>query len=118
MAAIKGKGRSLSNRIPVGKANSAKGGAVVTKADLVDKVAEKTGFTKKDSARFVEALFEALSEGLAAGNKIAVVGFGTFSVRKRAARKGRNPRTGTEIKIAARKVPVFRPGKALREAVR
>jgi len=90
----------------------------VTKADLVDKVAEKTGFTKKDSARFVEALFEALTEGLAAGNKISVVGFGTFSVRKRAARKGRNPQTGTEIKIAARKVPVFRPGKALREAVR
>ena len=115
----KGKAASPSNTISVGgAATDGKGGAAVTKADLVDKVAEKTGFTKKDSARFVEALFEALTEGLAAGNKISVVGFGTFSVRKRAARKGRNPQTGTEIKIAARKVPVFRPGKALREAVR
>jgi DNA-binding protein HU-beta len=115
----KGKAGSPSNTIPVGgAATDGKGGAAVTKADLVDKVAEKTGFTKKDSARFVEALFEALTEGLAAGNKISVVGFGTFSVRKRAARRGRNPQTGTEIKIAARKVPVFRPGKALREAVR
>ncbi|MDI6893318.1 MAG: HU family DNA-binding protein [Bacillota bacterium] len=90
----------------------------MTKADLVDRVAERTGFTKKDSARFVEALFDAMTEGLAAGNKISLVGFGSFSVRRRAARKGRNPQTGTEIKIGARKVPVFRPGKALKEAVR
>jgi len=90
----------------------------VTKADLVDRVAEKTGFTKKDSSRFVAALFDALAEALSAGQKVSVVGFGTFSVRKRAARKGRNPQTGTEIKIAARKVPVFRPGKALKAVVR
>ncbi len=89
----------------------------MTKTDLIEKVAQKTGFTKKDSGKAIEAVFQAIRESLEAGDRVALVGFGTFEVRKRAARKGRNPQTGKEIKIAARKVPIFRAGKPLKEAV-
>jgi len=89
----------------------------VTKTELIDKVAEKTEFTKKDSGKAIDAVFEAITQALAKNDKVQLVGFGSFEVRKREARKGRNPQTGAEIKIAARKVPVFRAGKALKEAV-
>jgi DNA-binding protein HU-beta len=89
----------------------------LTKTELIDKVAEKTKLTKKDSAKVIDAMIGAISGSLAKGNKVQLVGFGSFDVRKREARKGRNPQTGAEIKIAARKVPVFRAGKALKDAV-
>lgn len=89
----------------------------MTKAELVEKVAEKTGLTKKDSGRALDAVFEAITEALAGGQRVQLVGFGSFEVRRRAARKGRNPQTGKEIQISARRVPAFKAGKALKEAV-
>lgn len=89
----------------------------MNKAELVASVAEKAEMTKKDAEKAVNALFAAIEEALAKGDKVQLVGFGTFEVRERAARVGRNPRTGEEITIAATKVPVFKPGKALKDAV-
>lgn len=88
------------------------------KADLINNVAEKTGLTKKDATAAVEALFETVSETLAEGDRVQVIGFGTFEVRNRASRKGRNPQTGEEIEIPATKVPAFKAGKALKDAVK
>lgn len=88
----------------------------MTKQDLVDEVAG-IGITKKQAAIAVNAVFDAIKDALASGDKVSLVGFGSFSVKKRAAREGRNPRTGRPLKIPAKKVPVFKPGKALREAV-
>lgn len=88
------------------------------KADLINNVAEKTGLTKKDATVAVEALFETVSETLAEGDRVQVIGFGTFEVRNRASRKGRNPQTGEEIEIPATKVPAFKAGKALKDAVK
>lgn len=89
----------------------------MTKADLIEKVAKDTKLTKKDSEKAINAVIGAVSSALAKGDKVSLVGFGSFEVRKREARKGRNPQTGAEIKIAARKVPVFRAGKALKDSV-
>lgn len=89
----------------------------MTKADLVDRVAQQTGLTKKDSSRVIDAAFEAITDALAKGDKVQLVGFGSFEVRRRAPRKGRNPQTGREIAIEARKVPAFKAGKALKDAV-
>ncbi|MGB9660449.1 MAG: HU family DNA-binding protein [Moorellaceae bacterium] len=89
----------------------------MNKAELVASVAEKAEITKKDAEKAVNALFAAIEEALAKGDKVQLVGFGTFEVRERAARVGRNPRTGEEIAIAATKVPIFKPGKALKDAV-
>jgi DNA-binding protein HU-beta len=89
----------------------------LTKADLIDKIAKDTKMTKKDSDQALAAVIKAISGSLAKGDKVQLVGFGSFDVRKRAARKGRNPQTGKEINIAARKVPVFKAGKALKDAV-
>lgn len=91
---------------------------MANKADLVEKVVAKTNLTKKDVTAVVEVLFESIQEELAAGEKVQLIGFGTFEVRERAARKGRNPQTGEEIDIAASKVPGFKAGKALKEAVK
>lgn len=88
----------------------------MTKQDLVSEVAN-VGITKKQAAIAVNAVFDAIKDALAAGDKVSLVGFGSFSVKKRAAREGRNPRTGKPLKIPAKKVPVFKPGKALRDAV-
>jgi len=89
----------------------------MNKAELISRVAEKAGLTKKDSEKAVNAMIEVIEEALAAGEKVSLVGFGTFEVRSRAERKGRNPRTGQEITIPASKVPAFKAGKALKEAV-
>ncbi|NTW05646.1 MAG: HU family DNA-binding protein [Peptococcaceae bacterium] len=89
----------------------------MNKADLIAKVAEKTDFTKKDAEKAVAAVLASIEGALSGGEKVQLVGFGTFEIRNRAARKGRNPQTGQEIKIAAAKVPVFKAGKALRDAV-
>lgn len=91
---------------------------MANKAELIEKVAGKTNLTKKEVATTVDALFEAIQETLASGEKVQVIGFGNFEVRERAARKGRNPQTGEEIQIEASKVPAFKPGKALKDAVK
>lgn len=91
---------------------------MANKADLVDRVADKTNLTKKDVTATVEALFESIQEFLSEEERVQIIGFGTFEVRHRAARKGRNPQTGEEIQIAATKVPAFKAGKALKDAVK
>ncbi len=90
----------------------------MNKTDLVELVAKKTGLTKKDSDAAVSAVLEGVEDTLAKGNKVQLVGFGTFEVRERKAREGRNPATGETIKIAAQKVPAFKPGKALKDKVK
>lgn len=90
----------------------------MNKKDLINAVAEKTGMTKKDSGLVVESVFDAIKETLSKGEKVQIIGFGTFEVRDRAARKGRNPQTGEEIDIPATRVPAFKAGKALKDAVR
>lgn len=89
----------------------------MNKTDLVGKVAAETGMTKKDIEKIVNAFFETVEEALKAGNKVQLIGFGTFEVRDRQARKGRNPQTGKEIEIPATRVPAFKAGKALKDAV-
>ncbi len=89
----------------------------MNKAELIAAVAEKTGMSKKDTEAVVAATFEAVTETLAKGDKVQLVGFGSFEVKKRAARLGRNPKTKETIKIEAAKVPVFKAGKALKDAV-
>lgn len=89
----------------------------MNKADLINTMSIKTGATKKAVEKSMNAFVEVVSEALKKGEKIQLVGFGTFEVRKRAARKGRNPQTGAEMKIAASNSPVFKAGKALKEIV-
>lgn len=90
----------------------------MNKTDLVNSVAEKSELTKKDAARAVDAVFESIERALSSNDKVQIIGFGNFEVRERAARKGRNPQTGAEIEIAASKVPVFKPGKGLKDAIK
>ncbi|NOX20350.1 MAG: HU family DNA-binding protein [Nitrospirae bacterium] len=89
----------------------------MNKAELIEKVAEATGSSKAEAAKAVNAVFETITKALKKGDSVTLIGFGTFAVSKQKARKGRNPQTGETIKIKARKVPKFRPGKALKEAV-
>ncbi len=89
----------------------------LSKADLVDAVAHASELSKAAANKAVEALLEAITAALQRGDEVALVGFGTFSVRERAARTGRNPQTGDPIDIKATKIPAFKPGKALRDAV-
>lgn len=89
----------------------------MNKSDLIAAVAAKTGETKKSAEASINAVIDVIAETLASGDKIQLVGFGSFEVRARAARKGRNPQTGKEMKIAAKKAPVFKAGKALKDAV-
>ena len=89
----------------------------MNKAELTAAIVKKTGFTKKDAEKALGAVTESITEALASGEKVQVVGFGSFEVRKRPARVARNPRTGEQIKIAASKAPVFKAGKALKDAV-
>lgn len=90
----------------------------MNKTDLINAVAEQSGLTKKAAGEAVEAVLASITNALANGNKVTLVGFGTFEVRERAARKGINPATGEPIEIPAGKVPAFKAGKALREAVK
>ena len=85
--------------------------------DLVEAVANSTGSTKADAAKSVDSVFDAISGALKSGDGVQLVGFGSFSVADRAARDGRNPRTGEVIKIAASRQPKFKAGKALKDAV-
>ena len=89
----------------------------MNKAELVEAMVKKTGATKKVTEESVNAFVEAVTAALKKGDKVQLVGFGTFEVRKRAARKGRNPQNGQELKIPASKAPAFKAGKALRDVV-
>ena len=89
----------------------------MNKTELVAAIAEKTELTKKDAEKALAAFTEVVAEELKAGNKIQLVGFGTFEVAKRAAREGRNPQTGETMKIAASNAPKFIAGKALKDAI-
>ena len=89
----------------------------MNKNDLINAVAEKAGLTKKDADKAVAATIDAITEALAKGDKVQVVGFGTFEVRSRAARTGRNPQTKAAMVIPASKAPVFKAGKALKDSV-
>ena len=91
--------------------------ADVTKQDVVDAVIEATGSSKADANRAVDAVIDCIKGSLASGKSVGLIGFGTFEVRERAAREGRNPQTGATIKIGAKKVPAFKAGKGLRDAV-
>lgn len=90
----------------------------MTKRDLVNLVAKKANLTNKAAREAVQSLIDGVRDALKRGEKVVITGFGTFSLRSRAARKGRNPRTGEAINIAARKTPGFTAGKALKKAVR
>ncbi|TSC54138.1 MAG: DNA-binding protein HU-beta [Microgenomates group bacterium LiPW_16] len=90
----------------------------MTKADLIGYVAKKVNLTNKAAREAVGAVFGGISDALKKGEKVVITGFGTFSVRPRAARKGRNPQTGAPIDIPARKTPGFTAGKALKKVVR
>ncbi len=89
----------------------------MNKTDLISEVAVRTGMTKKDIEKVVNALFSTIEGTLKTGDKVQLIGFGTFEVRDRQARKGRNPQTGEEISIPAARVPAFKAGKALKDAV-
>lgn len=89
----------------------------MNKADIINAVAERAGISKKDADKAVDAFIGVVSSALAEGDKVQLVGFGGFEVKERAARIGRNPRTKESIQIPASKTPVFKPGKALKDAV-
>ena len=89
----------------------------MNKSELVDAIAEETKLSKKDTEAFVKSFVDVVSKALKKGDDVALVGFGTFAVTKRAARTGHNPKTGETIKIAASKTPKFKPGKALKDLV-
>jgi integration host factor subunit alpha len=93
------------------------GGCAMTKADIIEGVYEKVGFSKKESAEIVELVFDTVKETLERGDKIKISGFGNFQVRHKNARVGRNPQTGREIEISARRVLTFRPSQVLKSAL-
>lgn len=89
----------------------------MNKNDIIHAVAEQSGLSKANAARAVDALLEAISVELVKGGSVQLIGFGTFAVQQRAARTGRNPKTGAELAIPAHAAPVFKPGQKLKEAV-
>ena len=89
----------------------------MNKTELINAVAETSGLTKKDSEVALNAILDTIQNAMKSGDKVQLVGFGSFEVKERAARKGRNPRTGQDIEIPASKNPVFKAGKALKDAV-
>lgn len=89
----------------------------MNKSELISSMAEKSGMSKKDSESALNATIESIQEALTQGNKVQLIGFGTFEVKKRTARKGRNPQTGTEINIPERNATVFKAGKDLKDLI-
>jgi len=89
----------------------------MTKADIFERVAEKTGFGKKESVEMVELLFNVMKSTLESGEKLKITGFGNFEVKQKADRRGRNPQTGEEITIQARKILTFKPSNMLKESI-
>lgn len=104
-------GHDLLNKYFVGGKNT------MNKTELIAAVAEKTGFSKKDADKAISATIDAIVDAVAAGDKVALVGFGTFEVRDRKERTGRNPRTKENITIPASKLPVFKAGRTFKDAV-
>lgn len=90
----------------------------MNKQELINKTAEKSGLSKKDAELAVNSIFESIEGALGAGEKVQIIGFGTFETRERAARNGRNPQTGQVIEIPAAKAPAFKPGNSLKEKVK
>jgi integration host factor subunit alpha len=89
----------------------------MTKADIVEKIYEKVGFSKKESAELVELVFDIIKDTLENGDKIKIAGFGNFVVKEKADRRGRNPQTGDEIVISARKILTFKPSQVLKASI-
>ena len=89
----------------------------MTKADLIDEVAKNSDLSKKDAEAIVQAVLDSIIESLKAGGKVELRGFGSFRLRNRASREGRNPKTGEKVFVPAKKVPYFKPGKDLRELI-
>ncbi len=89
----------------------------MNKSEFVDAIASQAGFTKADAAKAVDAMIDVVTEALKQGEQVSLVGFGSFMVKKREARTGRNPRTGEAIEISASNIPSFKAGKALKDAV-
>jgi integration host factor subunit beta len=98
------------------EANDAKAG-VMTKAELVDEVARVVGLTKKQAETIVNIVFDSIVESLRAGQKIELRGFGSFRLRSRKSRTGRNPKTGEKVEVPSKKIPYFKPGKELKELI-
>lgn len=92
-------------------------GPIVNKTELVDRIAEAADISKASAGRALDAALDAITDSLKDSDPVSLVGFGTFTVRERAARTGRNPQTGAPIHIAAAKVPAFKPGKGLKDAL-
>lgn len=92
--------------------------ASINKSELTKEVAAKTEFKQNEAEKVIDALIGSIKDNLAKGEKVQIIGFGSFEVRNRAARKGRNPQTGETLTIPATKVPAFKPGKALKDAVK
>lgn len=108
---------AIPTGVSVGTNNLIKGARVANKNDLIAAVADSAGLSKADAGRAVDAVFEAITNALKAGDDVRLVGFGTFDAVKRAASEGRNPRTGEKIEIPASVQPKFRPGKGLKDAL-
>lgn len=89
----------------------------MNKSELIDAVAEQSGLTKADTTKALNALIDTVGSAMKRGDDVVLVGFGTFSVKERAARTGRNPKTGEALQIAASKVPSFKPGKGLKDLI-
>lgn len=89
----------------------------MNKSDLVSSVAKASGLTKADAERAIDATFQSITKSLVKGDEVRLIGFGTFAIAERKATEGRNPRTGEAIKIPAKRLPKFRPGKQLKESV-
>lgn len=89
----------------------------MNKQELIENIATSADISKADAGRALDSIVDSITNSLKIGDPVVLIGFGTFSVRERAARTGRNPRTGEEIRIAAARVPAFKPGKALKDAV-
>ena len=89
----------------------------MNKAELIARTSEKSGLSRKDSEKAVNAVIDSIAAALSAGERVQLAGFGVFDVKERAARTGRNPRTGEAIEIPASRTPVFKPGKALKESI-
>ena len=92
-------------------------GGMMNKSELIDAMAESAGLTKADAGRALDGFLAAVTGALSKGDSVALVGFGTYSVKERAERKGRNPQSGEEITIKAAKIPSFKAGKSLKDAV-
>ena len=90
----------------------------MNKSELITAIADKSELSKADAARAIDSFVEVIAKALKKNDKVSLVGFGTFAVRKRAARTGRNPKTGAPLKIAASKNPTFKAGKALKDAIK